>query len=174
MYLKEFIEKERAKPLGADEVLKMSYRAALREMDYEKLEGKSLKTLLPKTPSGILIMFTDHANPKRPIGHFCILMRGKHGIEFFDPLGLGLRNVTSVTHSRKHLQKLLEGHDFVNNKVKYQKLENDTNTCGRHCVTRWNCIGMTPKKYQMLMHSKQLSPDEIVVMMTMDQDLTKL
>ena len=169
MYLKEFLDKERAKPLGASDVLKMSYRKGLKSMDYSDLAGKSLNSLL-KNDSGILILFTDK---DRAVGHFCLLYKANNQIVLFDPLGLGLRNVTKATHSRKHLQKLLEGHDFHNNKVKYQSREDDVQTCGRHCATRWNCSHLSPKKYQMLMHSR-MNPDEIVTMMTMDQDLTKL
>jgi len=173
MYLKEFLEREKAKALGKKEVLAMSYKKGLRSMDYEDLAGKSLSMLLPNE-SGILILFTDHSHPDKPVGHFCLLYKARNRIVFFDPLGLGLRNVTTITHSRKHLQKLLQGRDFHNNKVKYQSREDDVQSCGRHCVTRWNCSHLSPKKYQMLMHSKQLSPDDIVTLMTMDQDLTKL
>jgi hypothetical protein len=173
MYFREFMEKERAKPLGPEEVLALCYRKNIKSMDYEDLKGKSLSKLLANN-SAILILFTDHSQPSKPVGHFCLLFKFNNKIEFFDPVGLGLQNVTSITHSRKHLQKLLQGHEFHNNKTKYQRQENDTQTCGRHCSTRWNMAGFSPKKYQMFMHDKRLSPDDIVTLMTMDNDLTGL
>ena len=173
MYFKEFLDKERAKPLGPEEVVALAYRKGMKTMDYEQLEGKSLSKLLPND-SAILILFTDHSQPSKPIGHFCLLFKFKNKIEFFDPLGLGLRNVTSITHSRKFLQKLLQNHDFHNNKFKYQRREEDVNTCGRHCATRWNLAQLSPDKYQRFMHDDRLHPDDIVTLMTMDNDLTLL
>ena len=60
MYLRQFIEEERKKPMGAKEVLALAYRKGLRSMDYDALKGKNLKALLPGEESGVLILFTDH------------------------------------------------------------------------------------------------------------------
>ena len=144
-------------------------------MHYDELRGKSLHTLLPGKESGILILFTDHSHPDKPVGHFCLLYKTKQtGIVFFDPYGLGLQNVTEITKSRKNLQKLLERHEFHNNRVKYQQLKDSVNTCGRWCVTRWNAGHMKPKQFERFMFDRRLRGDDIVVLMTMEQDLTKL
>ena len=170
MYFRKFLEKERSKPLGPDEVLALCYRKNIKSMDYEDLAEKKLSKLLPDN-SAILILFTDHSQPKKPIGHFCLLFKCNNKIEFFDPLGLGLRNVTSITHSRKHLQKLLQGHDFHNNKIKYQRQENDVQTCGRHCATRWNLAGFSPDKYNRFMYDKRLAADDIETFIIMENVL---
>ena len=175
MYLRQLIEEERKKPMGPKDVLALAYRKGLRSMDYDDLAGKSLKTLLPGEESGILILFTDHSHPDSPVGHFCLLFKTKRtGIIFFDPYGLGLQNVTRITKSRKNLQQLLQRVDFHNNKVKFQKLEDSVQTCGRWCVTRWNAAHLKPKEFERLMYDKRLRGDDIVVLMTMEQDLSKL
>ena len=173
MYLRQFIEHERAKPMGAKEVLALSFRSGLRSIDYDDIKGKSLSHLLPGKESGLLILFMDHRS-KKQVGHFCLLFKSKNGIEFFDPYGLGLQNVTSITRSRKNLQKLLEGHHFYNNRVKFQKLADSVQTCGRWCITRWNAAHLRPKEFERLMFDRRLIGDDIVVLMTMEQDISKL
>ena len=175
MYLRQLVEQEREKPMGAKEVLALAYRKGLRSMNYDELKGKTLKALLPGEESGLLILFTDNSHPDSPVGHFCLLFKTKRtGIIFFDPYGLGLQNVTRITKSRRNLQQLLERVDFHNNKVKYQKLQDSVQTCGRWCVTRWNAGHLKPKEFERLMYDKRLRGDDIVVLMTMEQDLSKL
>ena len=160
--------------MAPKDVLSLCHRKGIRSIDYEQLKGRTLKSLFAKSDC-YLILFSDHSKGHGAIGHFCLLYRFGGEVTFFDPLGLGLRNVTSVTHSRKHLQKLLQGHDYLDNRVKYQKLASDVNTCGRWCATRWNCAQLGPKAFERLFHNhKSLDGDEIVVLMTMEQDLTKL
>ncbi len=172
MLLRELIELERAKPLSADTVMKMSYRSGLVYLYYDAIGKKTLKQLLPKEGSGVLILFVDHKT-SRKIGHFCLLFRHK-GIHFFDPLGLGLAVVTHRTGSRDKLLKLLKGHHAHINKHKFQRLDTDVNTCGRHCITRWNASHFTPKQYNQLMHYPGMQPDDIVVMMTLEKDISAI
>jgi hypothetical protein len=175
MLLRKLIELERGKPLGVDDVMKMSYRKGLRYLDYDHIGNKTLKQLLPTRNSGLLILFTDHRSGSKKIGHFCLLFRNERsGLTFWDPYGLGLRNVTKVTKSRKKLQELLKGHDFHNNKIAYQVREGDVNTCGRHCATRWNAAQLHANEYEDLMHDPRLDSDHIVLLMTIEHDLTKL
>ena len=174
MLLEQLIEAERAKPMGVKEVMTLSYRKNLKPVDYDDIGGKTLKQLLPKPESGILIFFKDH-RPGKDVGHFCLLYQTpRTGIVFFDPLGLGLRNVTEITKSRKHLQKLLQRHDFTNSRIKYQKLKDSVQTCGRWCATRWNAAHLNSKEFERLLFHRGMQGDDIVVLMTMERDLTKL
>ena len=174
MLLKQLIELERKKPMGVKEVLALSYRNNLKPVDYDDIAKKTLKELLPKPESGVLIFFQDH-RPNRNIGHFCLLYQTKRtGIVFFDPLGLGLRNVTEVTKSKKSLQKILQRYDFTNSRIKYQKLDDSVQTCGRWCITRWNCAHLNSKEFERLMFHRGMVGDDLVVLMTMERDLTKL
>ena len=174
MLLKQLIEAERAKPMSVKDVMALSYRKGLRSVDYDDLKGKTLKQILVGPESGVLVFFKDH-RPGRDVGHFCLLYQTKKtGIVFFDPLGLGLRNVTKVTQSKKYLQRMLEGREFHNSKVKYQKLDDSVQTCGRWCVTRWNAAHLKPKEFERLLFHGGIPGDDVVVLMTMERDLTKL
>lgn len=175
MLLRELIDIERGKALDTKDVLAMSYRKNLRYLYYDDIGNKTLKDLLPSKDSGLLILFVDHRNPKKEVGHFVLLFRNQRsGLHFFDPLGLGLRNLLQITHSRTKLQQLLKGHKFHNNKIAYQSKENEVQTCGRHVITRWNAASLKAKEYEDLLHHPGLDPDEIVILMTMDRDLSKL
>ena len=172
MFMKHFIENERAKPLSPKDVVALSYRKGLKAVDYEDLAGKTIKEILPEAECGRLIFFNDK---NRKIGHFCLLYKTPQtGIIFFDSLGLGLRNVARVTHNKKHLQKLLQSVDFHDNRVKYQRLEDDVNTCGRWAVTRWNAAHLEPKAFEKLMHHGKMHGDDLVVLLTLERDFTKL
>jgi hypothetical protein len=175
MFLRKLIELERQKPLDKDDVLAMAFRKGLKYLYYDDIGKRSLKQLLPGKSSGLLILFTDHRHPKKKIGHFVLLFRNpRSGLTFFDPLGLGLRNLLHVTHSRAKLQELLKGHDFENNKIAYQSKASEVQTCGRHVICRWNAASLTAKEYEDLMHHPGLDPDEIVILMTMDRDFSKI
>ena len=175
MILRQFIERERAKPLDKDDVMKMAYRPGLRYLYYDDIGNKTLKQLLPEKNSGRLILFVDHSHPKRKIGHFCLLFQHERsGLTFFEQYGLGLRVVTHMTRSKKKLEVLLQHTDVHINKNKYQQRKQDVNTCGRHCITRWNCAQMKAGEYERFMHDPKLSTEEIVIMLTLEQDLSKL
>jgi hypothetical protein len=175
MILRHFIEKERGKALGKDDVMRMSYRKGLRYLYYDDIGNKTLKELLPEKNSARLILFVDHKHPKRKIGHFCLLFRHERsGLHFWDPYGLGLRVVTHMTKSKKKLEKILERTDVQINKHQYQQRKNDVNTCGRHCITRWNCAQMKELEYERFVHDSRLNSEEIVILLTLEQDLSKL
>lgn len=174
MTLHEFIDKELLIPLDKDRVLAMSTRPGLGYLYYDDLKKKtSLKQLLPKRNSGKLILFVKHDGSE--IGHFCLLFRHQRsGLHFFDPYGMGLRRVLEVTNSTTLLEQLLQGTEVHINKHAFQHMKDGKraiNTCGRHCITRWNACHLTPKEYESLMHHRALSPDEIVTLMTMERDL---
>ena len=173
--LRKLIEKERAIPLDKDDVMKMSFRPGLKHLYYDDIGNKTLKQLLPHPTSGRLILFVDHKHPKHKVGHFCLLFQHERsGLHMWDPYGLGLRVVTHMTGSKKKLEVLLQHTDVQINRHAFQERKNDVNTCGRHCITRWNCAQMTSKEYEDLMHDPRLDSEEIVVLLTLEQDLSKL
>ena len=60
MKLIDFVRYERAKPLGFDDLRPMAMRKGLRYMEYGAVAShRSLKSLLPGSVSGVLILFTD-------------------------------------------------------------------------------------------------------------------
>jgi len=179
MTLHDFIDKELREPLDKNRVLAMSTRPGLGYLYYDDLKKRpTLKQLLPSKNSGKIILFIKHDGSQ--IGHFCLLFRHERsGIHFFDPYGLGLRKVLEVTNSTTYLEELLhkiqsKHHNVHINRHAFQQMKDGNQavqTCGRHCITRWNACHMTPKEYEGLMHHRSLSPDEIVTIMTIERDL---
>ena len=172
--LRHLIEVEKKKPLGASEAKAMSFRKNLRSIEYDKLKPTTtLKQLLPEPTSGMLILMMDHRKKNSEIGHWVLLFRSPEaGVEFFDPLGYGYRTIVRMSKNPDKLQKILRKADAYVSKQDFQRRQH-AQTCARHCVTRYNCANLKPKDYAAMMHDPRLSPDDIVIMLTMSQDLTK-
>ena len=176
MLLTELIEIEQAKPLDKDDVLKMSQRKNLRYLYYNDIKpSDTLHKLLPEPDSGLLILFVKEGSE---IGHFCLFFRNRRsGLHFFDSYGFGLKRVIDITGSSHKLQSLISGHDIHVNKHPYQKMHKGriaVQTCARHCITRWNAAHLKPKEYEDLMYHPSLDPDDIVTLLTLEQDLVSL
>lgn len=176
MILTEFIDREQHKPLDKDDIIKMSFRNGLKHYYYNDIgKGTTLKQLLPSRNSGRLILF---AKKGTDVGHFCLLFNNERsGLHFFDPYGFGLKKVIDLTGSDHRLQYIIRGKDIHINKHEFQKMKDSKaaiNTCGRHCITRWNCANMKPNEYESFLHHHSMNPDEIVTMLTCEQDLSKL
>jgi len=170
--LRHLIQKERERPIGEKEILKMSFRKGLKTLEYDSIRGHSIKSLLPGKTSGVLLLFMDHRKPQSTVGHWCLLFKSPEaGIEFFDPLGLGYRTIIKMTKNPSKLQKILSKGDAHVNKHPFQSREH-AQTCARHCITRWNAAHLSAKDYAALLHDPRLSPDEIVTMFTLEQNLT--
>ena len=171
--LRHLIQKEKMKPLGAKDALAMSHRTGLRTMEYDSVKGKSLKQLLPTATSGVLLLLMDKRKPQSKVGHWILFFRSPEcGVVLFEPYGLGLRSILKVSKNPNLLQKIMSESDVHVNKQEYQKRDH-AETCARHCVTRWNAAHLKPKDYAALMHDPRLSPDDVVIMLTLSQDLTQ-
>ena len=172
--LRHLIDKERQIPIDEHKMMAMSHRKGLRVMSYDDLKvGTRLETLLPGKTSGVILFFLDH-HKKTKIGHWVLLFRSPEaGVVFFEPLGLAYRGLLKFTKNADKLQKILSRSDAHVSKHPYQRREH-AETCGRHCITRWNCGHMTSKDYMALMQDPRLLPDEVVVLLTLSQDLTNL
>ena len=106
--LRHLIQKEKERPIGEKEIMRMSFRKGLKAMEYDSIHGHSLKTLLPGKTSGVLLLFMDKRKPKSTVGHWCLLLKSPEaGIEFFDSYGLGYRKIISMTKNPDKLQKIL-------------------------------------------------------------------
>ena len=173
--LVDFVRYERAKPLGFDDLRPMVMRKGLRYMEYATVAkgAHSLKSLLPKTVSGVLILFTDKAKRNGKIGHFCLLFKHpRSGVHFFDPLGVGLLTVDRLTGNTDVLLRVLKAHHVQQNSTRFQKLQHDTQSCGRHCVTRYNLADFTPDEYRNALRIRSLSYDDVVTLLTLNRDLS--
>ena len=175
MLLRQLVRLLRAQALDDTDVLKMASRHGLKSMDYEKVARGNLSRILDRPISGVLLFFTDHSKPNKPIGHFCLLYKTPQtGIVFFDPLGNSLHKILKMTENKRGLLRKLAGVPYTENKIQYQRQSEDVQTCGRHCVCRYNAAVLSSNEYRGLMHLPGLTPDDIVTILTLEDQLPKL
>lgn len=177
MLLRKIVRSVESKPMDEEIVRRLSQRKGLVYMEYEKMIGKSLDELLPNAISGVLVLIMDNRKNSN-VGHFVLLMKHpRSGITFFDPYGFGVHQLCKMTRNSNHLEKLLTmaGHRTIHdNRVSYQKRDNDIQTCGRHVITRWNCASLNAKEYKALMHLPGFSTDELVTLLTLESDFAQV
>ena len=126
---------------------------------------KSIYELLPTNNSYQFILTESEPN----LGHWCIIMRYGNTVEWFDPYGgsptsslkfipkIMNRVLDNTPSDIKDLVKTIEkGDKFVWNKTKFQYDHPLVNTCGRHCLSRLQCmlLGMDLKQYQSFMRKQ--------------------
>ena len=175
MLLRDIISTVKTDPMDVKHVRRLSQRPGLKYLEYKNVVNKSLKDLLPKRISGVLILVMDNRKNSN-VGHYVLLMRHpRSGITFFDPYGYGVSELLRMTKNSPHLTRLLQqvrnAHD---NRIPYQKKAHDIKTCGRHVITRWNSAGLTAKEYENLMHLPGFTADEIVTLLTLESDLAQV
>jgi hypothetical protein len=125
---------------------------------YSDIEDyKSINQLLPYNHSFRIILIESDYNS----GHWVALFRYNTTIEYFNSYGMKpsyeidgnsyLKN-KQLDQDTKHLNLLLNSalgkYDIIFNRVKFQKLNNDIATCGRHVLFRIVCF----KKFKMNLH----------------------
>lgn len=166
---------------------------ALSDDDIRKLLGGSIKiTTYPDLENvrhidqlfdkhGRAILFVPQSNEQE--GHWCCLIKRHKTIEFFDPYGeppeaqkdtLSEAQLEKMKMDEPRLAELLTNNPYkiIFNKVQLQKLSNDVNTCGRHCVSRLLYHKYPVQKYREIIKQSRMTPDEFVVKLTYD-DLGK-
>lgn len=111
------------------------------------------------------------------VGHWTAMIRDGRHIEFFDPYGeppdaqkdgLSKNQLERMRMEHPDLTRLLEdsGCRVIFNKVQLQKLANDVQTCGRHCVCRLLYYRLPIGKYRQMIQKTGMTPDEFVVAKT--------
>jgi hypothetical protein len=162
---------------------------ALSDTDIKRLLGGNIKITtysdLEKTHSinelfdgmGRAILFFPQNNEQS--GHWCCMIKKGREIEFFDPYGeepddqksgIPKRKLEQMNMDKPLLSDLLErsGYRIIFNKIQLQKLSNDTQTCGRHCVCRLLYSSYPIKRYREIIAKSGLTADEFVVDKTID------
>jgi hypothetical protein len=110
-------------------------------------------------------------------GHWTCMIRDGRQIEFFDPYGeppdaqkdgLSKNQLERMRMDHPDLTRLLEesGCHVIFNKVQLQKMSNDVQTCGRHCVCRLLYYKMPLSRYRQMIQKSGMTPDEFVVAKT--------
>ena len=111
------------------------------------------------------------------VGHWTCMIKDGRQIEFFDPYGeppdaqkdgLSKNQLEKMRMDHPDLTRLLEesGCHVIFNKVQLQKLANDVQTCGRHCVCRLLYYRLPIGKYRQMIQKSGMTPDEFVVAKT--------
>lgn len=147
---------------------------SLNEKNIKKILGKNIKIIeysQLKYINNIDDIFDDEgrcilffATESNTIGHWECLIKQDNRILFFDSYGLGIDKCKNYV-SKKLLIKLNEypnyltdilnksGYNIFHNAVRYQKMEGDITTCGRHCCLRLLNEKMNGLQYRQFMNS---------------------
>ena len=127
---------------------------------------------------GRAIIFFPQTNEQT--GHWtCMLKRGRT-IEFFDPYGeppdyqkdfvpSGLLEKMKMKEPLLADLLLGSGYKILYNKEQVQKLANNVQTCGRHCVARLLFAKLPVKQYRKHIEKSGVSPDEFVLRLTREE-----
>ena len=114
----------------------------------------------------ILLQIHNSDGSTEAIGHWVLLLRRDEKIEYFDPLGHSHDDkfVIHITHEDpKILTKLLQGHNVIVNRYKFQKFEKQINVCGLHCACRVFFRGIPLDEYYKLMTSVYKKDPDLIV-----------
>jgi hypothetical protein len=136
------------------------------------LPAMLLREFTGKLPAIILYEFEPYS------GHWSLLFntideQGQKTCEFFDSYGLMPDQVLKVVHKEynPHVVKWLlkNAKNIAYNDHKYQASGGDVQTCGRHCVNRYNYRHFSSDQYYSKMKNAKkvtgLSYDEIVCLL---------
>ena len=117
----------------------------------------NIEQLLPRPNDFVIILLEESPNS----GHWCTLLRYNNLYEWFDsyafPIDYDLthwlteKQRVKLGESKKYLTFLLQGRKHIYNKVKYQEMKDDINTCGSHVayrVYKFKHDGFDLKTYQ--------------------------
>lgn len=167
------LEQAKAYPLGDDDINKI-LEPDTHIFTYPYLKDvKDIDEVFDPYGRAMMLYLTEDANT----GHWVCLIRRPDEIEFFDPYGEhpdepltwnGKQKQRQLQQDRPYLSKLLraKGLPVVYNKTKFQELDNDIATCGRHCVIRLLFKDLPLPKYAEMIRKSKMSPDEFVTRLT--------
>ena len=141
----------------------------------ELAKYNSLDELLPKQYDFVIVLLLE--TPQS--GHWCALLRYSNTFEWFDSYGFPVDYDLShwltplqrlkLGESKKYLTSLLQGRNYIYNKVKYQQMKPNINTCGSHVAYRchkFKTAGFNLKDYQQHVNNYcrlyGLTPDQLV------------
>lgn len=167
------IRKLMKKALSNHDIVKF-FNGQIKILIYPQLaEYNSIDELL--SPYGqVIILYLTSEN----FGHWVALFKiDRNNIEFFDSYSMKPdeelkmidENIRYDTDQEiPHLSHLLLKCNYIihYNDTRLQKMKNDVNTCGRHCITRLACKNLFIDDYIKLINSFGHSPDIMVTYFT--------
>ena len=160
-----YIKHERAQPLSQERLKGYVRRPGLRFVKYKDIKG--LASLFTKS-NGVCILWENRSGD---IGHYTGLFKRGASYLHFDPTALPIHRLAQITDNPFTLQKELDKHKTTYNKIRYQKIADDIQSCGRHVVCRWNMLQLSDAEYRGVMTHRRLSTDDLAVLLTLPNDL---
>lgn len=169
------LQEAKAYPLGDDDINKI-LEPDTHIFTYPYLKQvKDIDEIFDPYGRAMMLYLTENETT----GHWVCLIRRPHEIEFFDPYGErpdeqltwnGKGKRMELEQDRPLLSKLLreKGLPVVYNKTKFQKVDDDIATCGRHCVIRLLFKDKSLPQYGKMIEQSGMSPDEFVTRTTYD------
>jgi len=176
MSLSAGVEKQAEGYPLSDEDIRRLLGGNIEITSYSKLAGvQNINELFDARGRAIIFYPQQSENS----GHWTAMIRDGRQIEFFDPYGeppdaqkdgLSKSQLEKLRMNHPDLTRLLEnsGCRVIFNKIQLQKLANDVQTCGRHCVCRLLYYKMPIQRYRQMIHKSGMTPDEFVVDKTYD------
>jgi len=147
----------------------------------ELIDNGVLNTLLNSPSNACIFLLRASEN----YGHWLLIWlktEGKEkGIYVYDPYGYDVENdiykknvseelLLDLHQDKPYLLKELydSGFRIYFNEYKHQKDNKDIATCGKHCVIRSHFLEMDTDDYDKMITKGKLTPDEKVVLLTME------
>jgi len=143
-----------------------------RVIAYEELENCNTIDACFQGKEGLIILYQKRNNN----GHWCLLFKeNANTLSFYDPYAfqmdeeLKFSDYNLQKHQGQqvgHLTALIDKSNYklIQNKTRFQKMENDINTCGRHVCCRFRMREYSNKEYASLF--KGVDPDFYVSALT--------
>lgn len=117
---------------------------------------------------------------KKGYGHWVCLFKEGNLIEHFDSYGYFpddeldfkmdeyFRTVNNMQYPMLGLllYEAFDRYEMTFNEHKFQKKDNSTSTCGRHCIVRLWHTHLPLEQYKDFMYSTKYTPDELVTILT--------
>lgn len=130
---------------------------------YEQLEKLTISEFLSK-PFIILLIH----QPREHVGHFFVILNKETSLEHFDPYAFTIDELLRLTNASPILKKLYKESrkKIIVNSIKFQKLNNDTDTCGRWCVSRIKLNHKNLNAFKNFFQQRLQTNDEKVTWLT--------
>lgn len=146
----------------------------VRVMEYPELKNVRRLEDLDLAHSSIVLLLVTSRPGEPTYGHWCLLFArpgGNHpsgedgAVEFFN--SYGAMPDSDLYADSPYLTRLLyeSGLPISYNNYKFQRMAQDVNTCGRHCITRLLFRNLSLPQYRNLVCSRG-DPDKFVVEVT--------
>ena len=144
-------------------------------MAYEDLKGvKSIESLLDVYGNIVLLYPGDGKEGHWTCVFYTVNNKGQRVIEFYDPYGISVDNEFKFLSTKKkktprYLANLLSKsrYPIEYNEHKFQTMNNNINTCGRHVVNRIIYSHLPLSKYNKLFGpSRNVDSDKLVTVLT--------